>query len=173
MDPAYQDRLCDGIVTGYRKYIKATSPTAFQPPPRRTADRNYRIDSRKANRHYAKKAMFTTRSLKYPASKTALKKRSEAIHHWLKSKASSISPSGALSIGWWRFQQAPFSCGLPRRRRWLPRLIGSGIASLILLPLVWIKAREECFAIKAKDLVQVIVGRCFSGTAFCDLDRIA
>lgn len=30
MDPAYQDRLCDGIVRGVEKYIKATSPTAFQ-----------------------------------------------------------------------------------------------------------------------------------------------
>jgi N-acetylmuramoyl-L-alanine amidase len=30
MDPAYQDRLCDGIVTGIEKYIKDTSPTAFQ-----------------------------------------------------------------------------------------------------------------------------------------------
>ena len=30
MDPAYQERLCDGIVMGIEKYIKATSPTAFQ-----------------------------------------------------------------------------------------------------------------------------------------------
>jgi len=39
MDPAYQERLCDGIVLGVEKYIKATSPTAFNrgtrpvPPP--------------------------------------------------------------------------------------------------------------------------------------------
>jgi len=32
MDPAYQNRLCDGIVRGVEKYIKATSPTAFQKP---------------------------------------------------------------------------------------------------------------------------------------------
>jgi len=30
MDPGYQDRLCDGIVIGIEKYIKDTSPTAFQ-----------------------------------------------------------------------------------------------------------------------------------------------
>lgn len=29
MDSAYQERLCDGIVLGIEKYIKATSPTAF------------------------------------------------------------------------------------------------------------------------------------------------
>jgi N-acetylmuramoyl-L-alanine amidase len=30
MDAAYQDQLCEGIVRGVEKYIKATSPTAFQ-----------------------------------------------------------------------------------------------------------------------------------------------
>ncbi|MGD9331370.1 MAG: N-acetylmuramoyl-L-alanine amidase [Desulfobacterales bacterium] len=37
MDPAYQDRLCDGISQGIEQYIKATSPTAYQdkPPPGR------------------------------------------------------------------------------------------------------------------------------------------
>jgi N-acetylmuramoyl-L-alanine amidase len=33
LDPAYQDRLCDGIVSGIESYIKATSPTAFQNGP--------------------------------------------------------------------------------------------------------------------------------------------
>jgi len=33
MDPAYQDRLSDGIVLGIENYIKATSPTAFQDGP--------------------------------------------------------------------------------------------------------------------------------------------
>lgn len=40
MDAAYQERLCDGIVLGIEKYIKATSPTAFQkasPPPRQNS----------------------------------------------------------------------------------------------------------------------------------------
>lgn len=40
MDPAYQERLCDGIVLGIEKYIKATSPTAFQKastPPRQNS----------------------------------------------------------------------------------------------------------------------------------------
>lgn len=37
MDPAYQDRICDGIVLGIENYIRATSPTAtrdttFRPP---------------------------------------------------------------------------------------------------------------------------------------------
>ncbi len=30
MDPAFQDRLSDGIVSGIEKYIHETSPTAFQ-----------------------------------------------------------------------------------------------------------------------------------------------
>ena len=33
MDPAYQNRLCDGIVQGIEKYIKAMSPTAYQNKP--------------------------------------------------------------------------------------------------------------------------------------------
>ncbi len=32
-DPAYQDRLCDGIIRGIRRYIKETSPTAFNNLP--------------------------------------------------------------------------------------------------------------------------------------------
>ena len=31
MDPAYQDRLSEGIAIGIEDYVKATSPTAFQP----------------------------------------------------------------------------------------------------------------------------------------------
>ncbi|MGB8333834.1 MAG: N-acetylmuramoyl-L-alanine amidase, partial [Desulfobacterales bacterium] len=29
LDPKYQDRLCEGIVLGVKKYIKDTNPTAF------------------------------------------------------------------------------------------------------------------------------------------------
>jgi hypothetical protein len=28
-DPAYQNALCEGIVSGIRQYIKETQPTAF------------------------------------------------------------------------------------------------------------------------------------------------
>lgn len=41
-----------------------------------------------------------------------------------------------------------------------------GIASLILLPLAWFKAREELFAIKARDLVLVIIAGAFLALHF-------
>ncbi len=33
LDPGYQDRICDGILSGIESYIEATGPTAFQGPP--------------------------------------------------------------------------------------------------------------------------------------------
>jgi len=35
-DPKFQDRLAAGVVQGIRSYIQATSPAAFQKPPRQT-----------------------------------------------------------------------------------------------------------------------------------------
>jgi N-acetylmuramoyl-L-alanine amidase len=39
VNPKFQERIAEGVVQGIRKYIKATSPTAFRKQPLQTQPR--------------------------------------------------------------------------------------------------------------------------------------
>ena len=75
-------------------------------------------------------------------------------------------PLGALSIGVVAVSTGAIFVRVAEAPALVTAAYRVGIASLILLPLVWFKAREEIFAIKAKDLVLVILAGAFLALHF-------